>query len=196
MVARRGPDGRWLKTGGDVPADGSGPPTAIVILPQVDDPAGLAWGTRTVSAGFAVDLNAGHLVDSMTRAFMDHIRTSLMEGQRPDGGGEQKALSRQALSDPDRESPHRGFKTGELADGIYRTPIKSTGPTASSTVQPPASRNAYVGKERQRGVLLLTGAGVAGQVSAAAAQETARVMAEGRTIITSAGEVRAKDAEP
>lgn len=182
------------KTDGKVPADGSGPPTAIVILLAVDDPAGLEWGTRRVSVGFAVDLDAAHLVDAMTRAFLTHTRDAIMGGQRPDGGGEQKPLSRQALANPDRESPNRGYASGELADGIYRTPIKSDGPTASCTVNPPASRNAYVGKERRRGVLLLTAAGAAGQVAAEAAQATAKAMAEGSRIVTDPAQVEAADA--
>lgn len=194
MSRQRGPDGRWLKTDGDVPADGSGSPTVIVILPEVDDPAGLEWGTRTVSAGFAIDLDAGHLVNASTRAFLDHTRNAIMSGQRPDGGGEQKALSRQALANPDRESPHRAFNTGELADGLYRTPIKSTGPTATSTVLPPASRNAYVGKERKRGVLLLTGNGAAGEAAANAARETAKAMTNGAKIVTDPSAVTAEDA--
>ena len=183
------------KTSGKVPADGSGPPTAIVVLPAVDDPDGLEWGTRRVSAGFAVDLDAGHLVDAMSRAFLTHTRGAIMEGQRPDGGGEQKPLSRQALADPDRESPNRGFNTGELADGLYRTAIKSDGPTASCTVQPPATRNAYLGKERTRGVLLLTAAGLAGEVSATAARETAKAMAGGLRIETDPATVTAARAE-
>jgi hypothetical protein len=183
------------KTEGRVPADGSGPPTAVVILPQVDDPDAGEWGVRQVSAGFAVDLDAAHLVDAMTRAHLDHTRTALMEGRRPDGGGEQKPLSRQALADPDRESPHRAYNSGELADGIYRTAIKSTGSTASSSVQPPASRNAYLGKERQRGIVLLTGAGTAGEAAAKAAQATAQAMASGQKITTNPGETRAKDVD-
>lgn len=183
------------KTDGKVPADGTGPPTAIVILPEVDDPAGLEWGTRRVSAGFAIDLNAAHLVDAMSRAFLAHTREAIMQGQRPDGGGEQKALSRQALANPDRESPNRGFATGELADGIYRTAIKGDGPTASCTVNPPASRNAYVGKERARGVLLLTAAGLAGEVAANAARDTAKAMAEGSRIVTEPASVAAVDVE-
>lgn len=195
MARPKSRSGRGPKTDGQVPADGTAPPTAVVILPQLDDPDAGEWGVRQVSTGFAVDLDAGHLVDAMTRAHLEHTRNALMSGQRPDGGGEQKPLTRQALSNPDRDSPFRGFNSGELADGLYRTPIVSTGNSATSTVQPPASRNAYVGKERKRGVVLLTGAGAAGQAAADAARETAAAMAAGQKIITNPGEVRAKDAD-
>lgn len=186
---------RAPKTDGKVPADGSGPDTAIVVLPEVDDPEAVEWGTRTVSAGFAIDLDPAHLVDAMTRALLDHHRTALMEGKRPDGGGEQKPLSKQALANPDRESPHRGYHTGLLADGLYRTAIKSDGNTASSTINAPPERNAYLGKERKRGVVLLTAAGAAGEAAATAARETARVMASGAKIVTDPATVAAKDAE-
>ena len=118
-----------------------------------------------------------------------------MEGKRPDGGGEQKPLSKQALANPDRESPHRGYHTGLLADGLYRTAIKSDGNTASSTINAPPERNAYLGKERKRGVVLLTAAGAAGEAAATAARETARVMASGAKIVTDPATVAAKDAE-
>jgi hypothetical protein len=189
-------DGRWTKTAGNLPADGSAPPTALVVVPQVDEPEPGEWGVRSVSLGFAVDLDAGHLVDAMTRAHLDHTRNALMNGQRPDGGGEQKPLSPQALADPDRESEHRGYRSGELADGLYRTAIKSTGSTATATVNPPTSRLPYVGRERKRGVVLLTGAGAAGKAAIDAAREAAATMASGAKIITSPGEVRAKDADP
>lgn len=194
-MAGRGADGRFIRTtGSPIPADGSGPPTVAVIVPQLDDPAVTEWGVRQVSAGFAVDLDAGVLVDAMTRGFMDHVRRSLMTGQRPDGKGEQKALSPRALADPDRESPHRGFNSGELADGIRRTAIKSTGPRASSTCYPPTSRTAYVASEQRRGVVLLTGAGAAGEAAASAAREAAAAMMSGEQVITTAAEVTARDA--
>lgn len=195
MARQRDASGRWVKAGGKVPADGSAPSSAVVVIPARRDPE-VKVGVQVVSVGFAVDLDPVALVDAMTRAAMAQIRGAILEGQRPDGKGPQKALSRQALSDPDRESPHRAYNTGELADNIRRTPIKSTATGASSTVLPPTSRTAYVSREKQRGVLLLTTAGAVGEAAAAAAQEALAVIAEGRSIITSPGEVRAKDAGP
>lgn len=171
----RGPDAPFL------PADGSGGPASIVLQPQSDGPTE-EWGTRVVSAGWAVDLDAAILVDRMSVAWLGHTRGSLMEGQRPDGGGAQKPLSKRALSNPDRDSPHRGFNSGELADGLRRTPITSDGRTATCRCLPPPSRNAYVGKELRRGVVLLTGAGAAGVAAVEAARAVALPMAEGREV--------------
>ena len=195
-MATRGPDGRWLKLGGPLPADGSGSSTVIPIVPRRDDPPpGSGWGLRHVSAGFAVDLGAHHLVDAMTRAHLVHTRAALMAGERPDGGGPQAPLGARASSDPDRESPHRAFNSGELADGLRRTLIKSDGQTASATVYPPTSRTAYVGREQRRGIVLITGAGAAGAAAVAGARQAAEAMTSGRSIDNpNSGETTAKDA--
>lgn len=195
MARQRDHNGRFLKTDGQVPADGSDP-KAIVILPELDDPGGATWGVRQVSVGFAINLDPAHLVDAMRRAAIARIREAILAGQRPDGGGAQKALSRRALADPDRDSSYRGYKTGELADGVRATAIKTTGTTARSTVLPPTSRTVYVAGEMQRGVVLITGAGAVGEAAAAAARETGAAMARGAKIITAPAEVKAKDAEP
>ncbi len=151
------------------------------------------WGHRRVAAGFAIDLDAAHIVDEMTRAWLQHTRAALMAGERPDGGGPQKPLGIRASSDPDRESPHRAFNTGELADGLRRTAIKSDGQTASATVYPPTSRTAYVGREQRRGVVLLTGDGAAGEAAMAGARQAAEVMTSGRAVISDPGETTAKE---
>lgn len=189
MADKRGAGGRFI------PADGSGPPTSVVVLPQVDaGNDGDEWGARIVSAGFAVDLDAAILVDAMSRAHLAHTRTAIMSGQRPDGGGPQKALSERALSDPDRDSPHRGFKSGELADGLRRTAIESNGREASCKVLPPTTRNAYVGGEAKRGVELLTLRGAAGVAVQQAATAVTDQMLEGRALDKQHTEVAAKDA--
>lgn len=194
---KRGTDGKWLKLGDDLPADGSGPPTVIPIVEPAADPVPASgWGHRRVTAGFAVDLDAAHLVDAMTRAHLVHTRDAIMAGQRPDGGGLQKPLGKRASGDPDRQSPHRGFKEGVLADGLRRTEIKSDGKTASTTVYPPKERTAYVAKEQKRGVVFITGSGAAGEAALAGAREAAAAMGSGRRIVSDDGEVAAKDAEP
>lgn len=137
-------------------------------------------GCRQVSTAWTVDLDPAVLVDAMTNAWLRHTREAILTGQRPDGGGPQKPLSARALADPDRESPHRGYKTGELADGLRRSAISSSGATATATCYPPISRNAYVGKEAKRGVNLITGAGAAGEAALRAAREVGAAMAEGR----------------
>jgi hypothetical protein len=189
-----GDKSRFVRRGGKVPADGSDP-GAIVLLHEADDPAATEWGVRQVSAGFALDIDPVPIVDSMSRALLDHIRAALMSGQRPDGGGEQKALGVRAASDPDRESPHRGFNTGILADELRRTPIKSTGDEASSTIYPPTSRTAYVAAEKRRGVVLLTSAGAAGKAAADAAREAVGVILGGDKVIARPAEVTARDAD-
>lgn len=166
------------------------PPTGVVVVPAVADPS-VEWGTRQVSAGLALDLDAAILVDAMTRAHLLHARNALATGQRPDGGGEQKPLGRRALANPDRESPHRDYATGTLADGLRRTAIKSDGQTATSRVLPPTSRTAHVAKERARGVELLTAAGAAGEAALAGARAAVAAMASGRKVIHDDDEVDA-----
>lgn len=189
----RGSDGKYIRAGAKVPADGSGPPAALVVVAARRDPE-VRVGVQQVTVGFAIDMDPVALVDGMTRAAMAQIRSAILAGQRPDGKGAQKKLSRQALADPDRESPHRAFNTGELADNIRRTPIKATATGATSTVLPPTSRTAYVAAEKRRGVVLLTAAGAVGEAAAGAAQEALAVIADGRSIIAKVGEVKAKDA--
>lgn len=179
-----------------LPADGSGPTTSTVVVPAVDTgDDGLEWGTRCVSAGFAVDFGAEILVDRMSQALLAHTRTAILEGQRPDGGGEQTPLSARALAAPDRQSDNRGYRSGELADGLRRTAIESNGREASCKVSPPPSRNAYVGKERKQGRELLTLRGAAGAAVEAAAREAVAEMVSGDEVAKNRGEVAAKDVE-
>lgn len=191
-MARTSPTPGALPTSGPLPADGSGPPTAIPIVEPADDaPPANGWGRRQVTAGFAIDLDAAHLVDAMTRAALLRIRDALMTGQRPDGGGEQKPLSARAALNPGRLSEHRGFASGELADGLRRTAIESDGRTARAKIFPPTSRTAYVAKEQKRGVVLLTGAGAVGEAAVAAARATAEAMGRGLKIEGDRGETDA-----
>ena len=179
-----------------LPADGSGPTTSTVVVPAVDTgDDGLEWGTRCVSAGFAIDLDAAILVDRMSAAHLAHTRTAILEGQRPDGGGEQAPLSARALAAPDRQSDHRAYKSGELADGLRRTAIESNGREASCRVLPPVSRNAYVGRERKLGRELLSVRGAAGAVVEAAARAAVAEMVSGDEVAKNRGEVAAKDVE-
>jgi len=181
--------------GRPVPADGSGGPTVAIVVPAVDTSGDFEWGTKVVSAGFAVDLDAGVLVDRMSQALLRHTRGAIIAGERPDGGGEQAPLSARALAAPDRQSDNRGYRSGELADDLFRTPIESTGQEASCRILPPRSRNAYVGRERKLGRELLTVRGAAGAAVEAAAREAAAEMMSGHEVSKSRGEVAAKDAD-
>ena len=183
-------------SGRPLPADGSGPPTSVVVVPAMDGgDDGLEWGSRVVSAGFAVDLDAAILVDAMSAALLKHTRDALMAGLRPDGGGAQAPLSARALSDPDRTSPHRGFNTGTLADELRRSPIESNGQTASCRISPPPSRVAYVNVERSRNREMLTLRGAAGAAVEAAARAAVAEIMTGREISKDRDELVAKDAE-
>lgn len=163
-------------------------PTEIELTPDSNGGPVESDGCRMVSSAWVIDLDPAKLVDAATDAWLVHTRAAIIAGQRPDGGGPQKPLSARALANPDRESPNRGFKTGELADGLRRTAITSNGSTASAVCYPPVSRNAYVGKEAKRGVNLVTGAGAAGAAMLAAAREVGFAMARGEQIPIDRGE--------
>jgi hypothetical protein len=196
MAGIGGDQERFVKPGASVPADGSGPSSAAILVPPTEaSPGDGEWGVRSVAAGFAVDLDASALVDVMSRALLAHHRKSIASGQRPDGGGAQKPLGRQALADPDRESPHRGYNTGLLADDLRRTAITSNGASASCRILPPTARNAYVAKEAARGVVLLTGAGAAGEAAVDAARAAVAVLVTGRTLDSNPAGVTAKDTD-
>ncbi len=176
-----------------MPADGSGPPTSVVVVPTMDS-GDVEWGVRTVSAGFAVELDAAVIVDRMSEAWLKHTRAAILSGQRPDGGGPQDELSARALSAPDRQSDNRGYRSGELADGLRRTAIESDGRTASCRVAPPVSRNAYVARERKNGRELLTLRGAAGAVVEAAAREVVAEIVTGAELDKNSTSITAKDA--
>lgn len=171
----------------------SAPPTAVVVVPVIEQVTS-EWGSRCVSTGLALDLNAAILVDLMTKAHLTHTRQSIIDGVRPDGGGDQRALGPRAAAAPGRQSDHRNYKTGELADGLRRTEIQSDGQTASSTVLPSKSRQAHVARERARGVVLITGAGAAGEAAIAGARAGVEAMLSGRQVKVDDGEVDAKEA--
>lgn len=151
------------------------------------------WGVSTASVGFAIDLDPAIFIDRMTRAVLAHTRDSLLEGKRPDTGGDQKPLSRQALA-VDRQSEHRGYRTGHLADNIRRTTIKRSGTEASASIAPPQNRNVYVSTERARVINLLTLAGRSGDAARAAAQGAVAEIAEGGKVPVNDREVDAEDA--
>lgn len=176
-------------------AENVDPRTGVVLLPALDDaPAGDEWGFKRMSSGFALDLDPAPMVDAASRAVLTHARTSILEGKRPDTGGPQRPLSRRTLRDPDRQSEHRGYRTGLLADGIRRSNLTSDGQTATATIVGPPERNAFLGKEKAKGVNLLTLSGLSGEAAKAAVAEVVAVVATGRKVEADVSGVGAKDA--
>lgn len=189
----RGSDGRFIpKTGAPIKPDAA-PATAIVLIPTRDD-ADVKSGTKIVTAGVAIDFDPAYIVDAMSRAHMMHTRDAIIAGERPDGQGAQRGLGPRAAT-AERISEVRNVRTGELVDGIRRTPIVSDGTVASCWVYPPLSRQAHVAREQKRGVVLLTGAGAAGKAASDAAKLCVKAMMSGRTLIADKSETTAKDAD-
>lgn len=189
-MTARAPNGRFLPKLG--PKLAPGDPGAFVLVPPRRDPAD-SNGVQISSEGLCVMLDPAAIVDAMTQAHLAHTRAAIESGVRPDGRGPQRPLGTKAAADPHRESQHRDYRTGELADGLRRTPIVTDGTTATSTILPPLSRQAHVAKEKKRGVILLTSDGAAGRVARTAAQAAVEAMVSGRKVIVEPGEKEAAD---
>lgn len=168
------------------------PATAVVVVEPRDD-LDVEFGTRTVTAGLALDMDAAVIVAGMAEGWLLHTRKAVTDGVRPDGGGDQKPLGARAANAPDRLSEHRNYRTGELADGLRATAIESKGQTASCRGLPPLSRQAHVVKERARGVDLITLRGAAGKAAVDGARAAVEAMLTGREVIIDAGEKEAGD---
>lgn len=172
----------------------SPPPTATVVVEPRND-LDVVAGAKIVTAGLALDLDAAILAAAGRDGWMLHAMTALMEGQRVDGGGDQKALSTRAALVPDRMSEHRNYRSGELAWGLRSTPIVSNGQTATVRILPPLSRQAHVVKERARGVDIMTTRGAAGAAIEAAMRAAVEAMLTGRQVIHNDGETTSKEAD-
>lgn len=187
-VKKSGPSGKG-KANQPLPAGSPGeiiPPIPATALAPDE------WGVRMAHAGFGIDTDPAVILDPMTIAHLLHTRTSILEGKRPDTGGDQRPLSRQALAVP-RHSEHRGNRTGYFADHIRRTKIKRSGFEATSSIVPPPNRNVYVADERKHGVNLLTLAGKSGEVVRQAARDAVAKIAQGGKVPTNDREVEAED---
>lgn len=145
------------------------------------------------SLGLTIDMSADILVDAMTRACLVHTREAILAGVRPDGGGSQRKLGIKAASLPGRQSPFRGFNTGQLADHLRRTKIKGTTNKASSRIVGPSNRNVYLSQEAAKGVNFLTAEGTSGEVMREAAQAAVTAMVSGREVIRDTGDVESED---
>lgn len=170
------------------------PGAGVVLVPARSDPppAG-GTGSRVVTTGLVVDLRADVLVDAMSRAVLAHTRASILAGQRPDGGGPQAQLGTRAAAVAGRLTPHRGARTGHLADGLLRTEISGTTASAATTIQPPPDRIVYVRGEAKLGRELITARGAAAAVAERAAEETAQRMCGGEGFAVDRGSREADD---
>ena len=132
-----------------------------------------------VSAGLVVDLRADVLVDAMSRALLQHHRDAILAGQRPDGGGPQAKLGARAAAIAGRLTPHRGARSGHLADELRRTAITGTTASASTRIEPPGDRVVYVRSEAKLGRELITSRGAAAEVAERAAAAVVEEMLAG-----------------
>jgi hypothetical protein len=171
-----------------------GDPDAVVILPERNDPPPEGGnGSRVVCSGLSIALRADVLVDGMSRAVLTHTREAILAGQRPDGGGPQAKLGARAAAIPGRLTPHRGARTGTLADGLKRTAITGSTSSASTRIEPPGERVVYVRKEATLGRELITARGAASEAAERAAASIVADMAAGQGFATDRAEREADD---
>lgn len=146
-------------------------------------------GPVRMEGDLVIDFDARALVDAGRRAIIVELREQIMEGVAPDGSP-QPPLSRRAALQP-RESQHRGYKTGELADGLRATPIKGDADAASSTILPPTNRNVVLAKEAERGHLYLEMGPRTEAAAMRAIDEAMDAMLDGRKVEMDQGEPQA-----
>lgn len=148
-------------------------------------------GPVRMEGDLVIDFDARALVDVGRRAILAELREQIMDGIAPDGSP-QPPLSRRAALQP-RESQHRGFKTGELADGLRATPIKGDADAASSKILPPTNRNVVLAKELERGHTYLEMGPRTEAAAMRAIEEAMDAMLDGRKVEAEQGEPLAKD---
>jgi hypothetical protein len=108
-----------------------------------------------VAREVGIELRADALLDVVRVQLLEKFRLDIMAGRRPDTGGPQKPLPEKRAQAKGRKSPHRGYATGELADGLRSPRMTGTTANARARLLPPTSRNAFVGGEAKRGVFFL-----------------------------------------
>jgi hypothetical protein len=139
-----------------------------------------------------VDIDARAIVDVARRVVLRETRENIAEGKRPDGGP-QRPLSKRHEADPNRVSPHRGYRTGVLADELRSSPIKGDTSRASARVLPPTSRNVFIAMEAKRGVEYL---GMSPAIDAEvikAVDQAIEDMLDGLKVVAEQGEPTAKE---
>lgn len=160
------------------------------ILGPTGDVAG-GSGAELRGDELTISLDAGAIVDAARRAALLELRACIAEGVDPDGAP-QDPLGPRAAAEP-RVSPHRGFKSGHLADGLRSTAIRASGGRASARVLGPTDRNVVLAREAQRGhTYIATGSRVAPAIEAAVAEACDLVVA-GRAVQPEQGEPTAAE---
>lgn len=155
------------------------------VLAPAGDTAG-GSGAELRGEPLVISLDAGAIVDSARRAALVVLRECIAEGVDPDGQP-QDPLGPRAAAEP-RVSPHRGFKSGRMADGLHSSPIRASGGTASARILGPTDRNVVLAREAQRGHTYIgTGARVAPAIDEAVAEVCGLVVA-GRGVQPEQGE--------
>ncbi len=175
------------------PGDESPESGVVVVPPRSDPPPAGGNGARVVTTPLVIDLRADVLVDAMSRGVLTHTRDAILDGRRPDGGGPQAQLGARAAALPGRLTPHRGARTGHLADGLTRTKITGSTSRASTRIEPPGDRVVYVRSEAKLGRELITARGAAAEAAERAARATVRDMAEGQGFAEDRGPREADD---
>lgn len=160
------------------------------ILGPAGDVAG-GSGAELRGDELTISLDAGAIVDAARRAALLELRACIAEGVDPDGAP-QDPLGPRAAAEP-RVSPHRGYKSGHLADGLRSTAIRASGGRASALVLGPTDRNVVLAREARAGhTYIATGSRVAPAIEAAVAEACDLVVA-GRAVQPEQGEPTAAE---
>lgn len=145
-----------------------------------------------VDQDLVVLIDSRAIVDVVRRAVLAEAREQIYAGRTPTGGP-QRPLSERVAADPRRVSPHRGVRTGHMADELRASPIKGDAARAESVIMVPTDRNVFISTELKRGIKYL---GLGPQHLAAserATGEAVRAMVDGRKVEPEQGAPVAKD---
>lgn len=172
---------------------GEGGSTTVTVIERREDSDNEGWGSSVVSVGLALDFDPAIIVAGMRDAWLAHTRGSILTGKNVETGGAAKPLKKQAAEAPGRQSDHRLYKTGVLADGLHADPIARSGSSASVTIKPPRERTVIVAKERKRGNDIMTTDGAAGAAVMEGARLAVQAMLSGHKVIVKTGAVEADE---
>lgn len=95
------------------------------------------------------------VMDRVLRFIADKIKRGLLAGRV----GKQRPLLPASRDDPTRRSPHRGYATGVLVDGLTREKITGGAGRARTTIREPADRRGFFEREAERGNIYLAAGG-------------------------------------
>lgn len=122
---------------------------------------------------------------------MRTLRGQIMDGIAPDGSP-QPPLSPRAAHQQ-RDSMHRGYKSGELADGLRATAIKGTATEAESSIMGPTNRNVVLSKEAARGRYYIAMGPATEAAAMEAIGEAVDAMLDGRKVEMEQGEPTSRE---